>query len=213
MRNPRPSLPNRNTLYIGRSGSGKSQAFKQNPMLSAGSRLALWDPNEDHKCQGYPTMEGFVKALLRADYESKRRLTGFRVGYTGPDTLAAYLLWCKVTCSILDGRFITHLGVEELSTISPGTGKAPLPAAKMMNQIRKYGGIFHGTTQKPQEINKTYYDQCEHLWIGAQKTKRQIKIVSEEIGIDPGLIRQLTPLQFYHDDGRNVTLKRLRYVG
>lgn len=213
MRNPRPALPNRNSLYLGRSGSGKSQALKQNPIIMPGSRVALWDPNEDHPCQGYATMSAFIAALTEADRISKGRMCGFRIGYTGPDTMAAYLLWCKAVSAILDGRVFTHLIAEELSTVSSGTGKAPLPAVKLLNQCRKYGGIFHGTSQKPQEINKTYFDQCENLWIGAQKTLRQRRIVAEEIGVDPKEIGQLQPLQFYHDDGRTVTLKRLRYVG
>mgnify|MGYP001467148144 CR=1 FL=1 len=33
MRNPNTRLPNRNTLYLGRSGSGKSTALKHNPAI------------------------------------------------------------------------------------------------------------------------------------------------------------------------------------
>lgn len=215
MRNPRPTLPNRNTLYLARSGGGKSQALKQSPLLprSPLARVILWDPNEDHEAESYSRMSDFLRALGRADARSKGQRQGMRISYTGPDSVKAYLIWCQAVCEVLDGRLYTHLIAEELSTVSTGSGKAPLPATKMMNQVRKYGGIFHGTSQKPQEINKTYFEQCEHRFVGCQKTLRQKKLVAEEIGVTVQDVDALQPLDFFYDNGKTTEKRTIDYVG
>ena len=214
MRNPNPSLPNRNHLYLAKSGHGKSQALKQNPYLvKRGARVALWDPNNDHQCHGYDRIGDWVAAVKRAHLASLRTGCGFRIGYQGVDSHEAYAIWCKTVTAILDGNLDTVLLAEELSTVSKGTAKAPLPAAKLLNQCRKYGGIFLGTSPKPQEINKTYFDNCDHLVVGGQKTAAQRRKMAEEIGVTPEEIKGLAPLEFFYDDSQAVVRQRYRYVG
>lgn len=101
---------------------------------------------------------------------------------------------------VLDGKHKTFLIVEELSAVCETTAKASPNAAILLNEGRKYGLEFHGTSQKPQEIAKTYYDQCERRYVGRQKNTN-IKKMANDIGVSPEDVRQLQNLQFYYDNG------------
>lgn len=204
MRNPNTALPNKNTLYLARSGGGKSQALLQNKAIPAkGARVVLWDTNNDHKASHYSSMSAYLKALAAANNQYYKTGRGFRIAYDGNDTIENYNLWCQALMLILDGNHLTFAIVEELSALCTSAGKAPPIPAKMMNQGRKYGMIFHGTTQKPQEISKTYFDQCEITFCGRQKTMRQKKIIAEELGVTVDQITRLNELEFLYDDGKN----------
>ena len=102
---------------------------------------------------------------------------------------------------MLDGQYITHMIAEELSGVCPSAGKATDNAAILLNQSRKYGGVFHGVSQKPQEVAKTYFDQCGIKFIGQQKGAAMRRRMAADIGLTPEQIGELQPLQFYRDDG------------
>ncbi|MCG2581923.1 MAG: hypothetical protein KA296_13710 [Marinobacter sp.] len=210
MRNPNTRLPNRNTLYLGRSGSGKSTALKHNPAIPGrGAPVALWDPNEDHKARRYRRIGDFVKALIKADQVWRTQRRGYRIAYCGVNSQEAYNIWCKAVGEILDGRWLTYLIAEELADVSPHAGAAPPPAKKLLNQCRKYGGIFHGTSQKPTEISKTYYSGCDHRYIGVVKTLDEVKRMSAEIGLSRDEFNTLenideVQVQLWYDNSKTV---------
>lgn len=210
MRNPNTRLPNRNTLYLGRSGSGKSTALKHNPAIPGrGVPVALWDPNEDHQARRYRRIGDFVKALAKADQVWRSQRRGYRVAYCGVNSQEAYNIWCQAVSEILDGRWLTYLIAEELADVSPHAGAAPPPAKKLLNQCRKYGGIFHGTSQKPTEISKTYYSGCEIRYVGAVRSDDEVKRMAKELAITPAEFRTLENIegkqvQLWYDDGRDV---------
>lgn len=197
-RNPNTRWPNEHTLYLAASGGGKSQALYQNPDVpKRGARVVMWDPTPDQPGLHFTSMAKFIRAY-RAGIASGR---GFRVGFSGNASLENYLLWCEVVWHSLDGRYRTYALVEELSAVSPHAGKAPDEAALLLNQGRKYGLVWHGTTQKPQEISKTYYTETERKWIGRQKGLDNQRKRAAEIGVTQEQIRALENLQFYYDDG------------
>lgn len=205
--NPRPALPNKNTLYLARSGGGKSQALKQNPEIPrSGVRVILWDKSHDHKAHHYDNKRAFVRALI-AGLESGR---GFRIAYSGGFDIDDYEWFCGVVWHCLDGARLTWVVVEELSEVCASVSKASPAAAKLLNQGRKYGMRFHGTSQKPQEISKTYYDQCPVKWIGPQIGSNVAKF-SREIGCQVAEISALDDLDFLLWDGRDVKKKRIKY--
>lgn len=213
MRNPDTSLQNENTLYIAMSGGGKSQALLQNPAIpKSGARVVMWDTNNDHRGRHYSKIGDFVRALDRANRENWRTGAGFRIGYDGPDTLEAYDIFCHAVMAILDGRKKTFVIVEELSAVCTHAGKARPAPAKMLNQCRKYGGVFHGTTQKPTEISKTYYSQCPVKFIGQQETAADIKKVCADCGLQPADVAALQQLQFIKKHGQESEKIELNYI-
>ena len=212
--NPNTGHSNRHTLYLAATGGGKSQALAQNADIPAtGARVILWDPSGDHAGIHYAQKRDFLQALAVGIRENHQRGRGFRIAYAGPADPKEFEWFMEVCWSVLDGNTKTFVIAEELSAVCIGTGKATPTAAIFMNQARKYGGVFHGTSQKPQEVSKTYFDQCAIKYIGQQSGLAMRKRMADEIGITKEDIGRLKPLEFYrHDGSANLPdLIRLKY--
>ncbi len=194
--NPNPSLANRNTLYFGRSGAGKSQALKQNTEIpNRGARVVLYDPNEDHKAHRYRTKASFGKAVLRSIKSGQ----GFRIAYTGGFNEADHEWFCAFVWSVLDGNKITYMVDEELGSAGQRTGAAAPDHARIMNQGRKYGLRYHGVVQFPTELPKTVYRNCEVKICGVLDYDAA-KAVSREMGAPIESITQQKNLSFLVKD-------------
>lgn len=155
--NPNPALRNRNTLYMGTTGAGKSQALKQNKEVPhRGVRVLLYDPNEDHKAKRYRTKAQFAKVALAAVKSGR----GFRIAYTGGTDEEDHEFFCRFVWAILTGDKLTFVIDEELGGIGSRTGKAAPAHARILTQGRKYGMVYHGVVQDPAEVPKTVYKQC-----------------------------------------------------
>lgn len=209
--NQNTSWPNRNTLYLARSGGGKSQALAQNPEIpKSGARVLLWDLSHDHRGVHIDNRAAYVRAVKKGLESGK----GFRLAYSGPGGVDSFEWWCRVVWAALDGDHLTYVIVEELSAVCQSVAKATPAAAVLLNQMRKFGGVFHGTSQKPQEISKTFYDQCEVLHIGKQRGDL-VRKFSRELGIAEAEIENLKELEFWRVDpkknGGNPEKYRLTY--
>lgn len=209
--NQNTKWPNRNTLYLGRSGSGKSQALKQNPEIPrSGARLLLWDTSHDHKAFHIDSKKTYVREVKEALASGK----GFRLAYSGGVSPDDHEWWCEVVWAALDGNHKTYVINEELSAVCLSVAKAAPVAAKLLNQGRKYGMEFHGVTQKPQEISKTYYDQAEVFYIGQQRGDN-VRKCGKLLGLIDQKIEELQPLQFWRLDSTknngNPELVKLNY--
>lgn len=209
--NPNPSLPNRNTLYLGRSGSGKSQALLQRSGIpSRGARVLLLDPNHDHPCHRIPDKAQFARTVAAALKSGK----GFRLALDVPPSEEAIEFFARVVLASLDGKGpLTFVLIEEITLFARNPAQAPPNVAAMLNTGRKFGMVLHGTTQRPQNISKDFFEQCAIRWVGAQKTAGQRKKLAEEIGVTADQLAALRPLEFYHDkdDGSPPALVRLAY--
>lgn len=198
--NQNTKWPNCNTLYLGRSGSGKSQALKQNPKIPrSGARVLLWDPSHDHKAHHIDSKTAYAKAVREAIASGKP----FRLAFSGvKDAVKDHEWWCSVVWAALDGNHKTYVIDEELSASSVSTAKAEPEAARLLNQGRKYGMEFHGVAQVPTEIPKTYYNQAEVIYIGQQRGD-QLKKSASLLGFEKKEMEKLTslqPLQFWRLD-------------
>ncbi|MEN0037467.1 MAG: hypothetical protein AAGC78_10370 [Cellvibrio sp.] len=195
--NQNTKWPNRNTLYLGRSGSGKSQACKQNPEIPrSGARVLLWDLSHDHKAHHIDSKTTYANQVKEAIKSGKP----FRLAFSGGDgSIEDFEWWCSVVWVALDGNCETFVVVEELSAVCSSIGKASPNAAKLLNQGRKFGMRFHGITQKPQEISKTFYDQTEIFWIGQQRGDN-VKKCAKLLGLKEPEIEKLQSLEFWRLD-------------
>lgn len=197
--NPVDGHPNRHTLIIGCSGSGKSQFLVGGKLVPEGQgvRLIMWDDVGRLKGNYYRTRAGFLKALRAALVKGG----GFRIGYGGPQTPEEFEWWCSVCWAILDGKKTTYMVAEELAAVSPNAGRAPPMAGMLLNQSRKYGGIFIGTTQRPEEVSKTYFTQAGIKVIGQQNSPAMVRKAATWAGVTEQQIRDLQPLSFYRNEG------------
>lgn len=189
--NPDTSHPNKNALYIARSGGGKSQALGQS-LPPSKARVLLWDVSHDHRSTHIDDRASYARAVIAGLRSNK----GFRLAYSGGTSIEDFEWWCQVVWAALDGNYLTDVVVEELSAVCAGSGKASPHAAILLNQGRKYGLRFHGTTQKPQEIAKTFYDQCEILHIGKQRGDN-IRKFAKALDLPESEIANLNALEFW----------------
>jgi len=191
--NPNTSHKNNNCLYLAKSGAGKSQALGQNDTIpKSGARVLLWDISHDHKATHISDKGAYVRNVEKAINSGK----GFRLAFDGGTSVDDFEWWCRVVWAALDGDHLTYALVEELSAVCASVAKATPAAAVLLNQGRKYGMVFHGTTQKPQEISKTFYDQCEILVIGRQRGPN-VKKLAKELDHPIQMVADLKPLEFY----------------
>jgi hypothetical protein len=210
--NQNTKWPNRNTLYLGRSGSGKSQQCKQNAEIPrSGARVLLWDLSHDHKAfhiDSKVTFANQVKAALKSGKP-------FRLAFSGGDGSIEDFEWfCSVVWAALDGNHETFCIVEELSAVCGSVARASPNAAKLLNQGRKYGLRFHGVAQKSEDVSKTFYDQTEVFYIGAQRGDRAKKC-AKLLSLKPLQVELLENLEFWRLDpklnGGNPELIKIQY--
>lgn len=206
--NPNTSLPNRNSLYLACSGGGKSQALLQNRDIPPkGARVLLWDIDHDHRATRFESMAEYKRALIAALKSGK----GFRLAYSGADTVENFETFCSMVWAALDGRFLTHTIIEELADVSPSPSKATPQFGRLLRKGRKFGARLHITSQRGTEIAKTCYTQCPIKYIGQQEGA-DVARMAREAGVGPEQIRNLNALEFYRKEagpepGKLIKLK------
>ena len=191
-RNENPSLPNRNTFICGTSGTGKSNVTRQLVKKAKLSRLVGWDVDKDHPFRHRVYSISDLIDYLKLNGHKAR----FSVAYSGPVSQEAFELFCAAVFSILDGTKDTGVLCEEMADVS-NVGKAKPHLGTLMRRGRKFGMVFFGVSQKPQEVSSTVYDQCNYFYIGRLK-RLGAKRIYEETDLHPDAIRQLADLQFCH---------------
>jgi len=188
------------------TGSGKSQVLKQKGEVPAkGARVVLFDPSRDH-AKGtvyYDNRAAFARALKAANASG----AGFRIGYDGVRSVEIHEWWCKCVIAILDGKKTTYTITEELARVSLGAGVTTEAHGWLLNEGRKYGLIYHATSQFPARISKDVYDNAGIIYFGRQPPRLQ-KTFSNDFGLDYDELKALENLQFMRwDQGKIENLK------
>lgn len=207
--NPNTGHSNNNTLYLACSGGGKSQALMQNKNIpTRAARVLLWDIDHDHKAHRFESMKEFHRAVIAG----VRSGQGFRIAYSGADTLENFETFNRIAWAALDGNKKTFVIIEELADVSPSIGKALPEFGRLLRKGRKFGAELHLTTQRGAEIPKTAYTQCLTKYIGQQQG-RDVKTMAEVAGVSPAQITALRALEFYRNDSgpEPGALVRFRY--
>lgn len=215
-KNANTEHPAMHQLLVGCTGSGKSQLLKSGLVVPHGKdhRVIMYDDVGSLPGLYFHSRPTFLKALQRAD----ARGGGFRIGYAGRQDNDDHEWWCEVVWSVADGSKITYAVTEELAAVCETAGRASRNAGILMNQGRKYGVRHVGTTQRPEEISKTYYSASPIKWIGQQDTEAMVKKMSAQAAVTPAQILALQTLQFYKSERRAggaelVTIKFSRAKG
>lgn len=215
--NETPALPNRHTGYIASSGNGKSQALKQNSDIPRrGVRLIAWDPGRDHKhhCDSFEAhqWQAFVKAV-RAGIVSGR---GFRLAFVGGQTDWQFFeqQFCRLAWTMLDGRRLTYVIMEELAAVQPSPSVATQHCSLLFNQGRKFGAVNHWTCQRTAEIPKTALHNSENFYIGNPGkfcSKGNEEMLAQVAGCQKAELKQLQKLQFFKVTPTSSHLVQLKY--
>ncbi len=196
--NPNPSHKNQHTMYLGRTGSGKSEALRQNKHLPrSGVRCILWDLSHDHSkgTRYYSNKNQFIDAIKRGIKSGK----GFRIGWDGEGGSANHEWFCSVVRSVLDGRHLTYVINEELAACVKTSAKAASALQWLQNEGRKYGLVMHSVSQFPEEIPKTVYKNAARFFVGGQ-TGASIERFAKLLDCDESELKVLTPWEFFYYD-------------
>lgn len=211
-----PSLPNRHTGYIAKSGGGKSQVLKQNQDVPrSGVRMLTWDPNNDHgkHCRSYGAqqLDQFYSATIAGMKSGK----GFRLALRGEqnqDYFEKY--FCKLALACLDGQIPLYILIEEVAKVQRSSSQLSHNFSLLLDQSRKYGGIIHWTTQFPSQIPTDLMRGTEKYYIGnpgkfsTPEMEKRLALTAE---CKPADLKALKPLQFYVADSEKSVLKTVRY--
>ncbi|WP_406827722.1 hypothetical protein [Microbulbifer sp. ARAS458-1] len=200
-KNERTELPNRHTLYLAKSGLGKSQTLKRRGGLpKGGARVILWDNNRDHEAHREAKLSDFFRLLASAERSGK----GYRVAYTGEPSPAIFEQWARGVWSILDGRVPHYLVIEEYSDCCAGPNPInPMRYPyhrRLWTQSRKYGGIIHATSQRPQLISKDALGNAGDIYASAMDSAAARRVAAE-IDIDWRELRACQPGEFWYRNG------------
>ncbi len=166
-------------------------------MAESGQRILLWDPNQDHKAHRFESLVDFARAVGRAEKSGK----GFRLAYTGDPSPEYFEIWAAVLWEILDGNKPTYGVIEEYSDCCRGPG--PLSQRKdyahrrLWTQGRKYGGIIHATSQRPQLISKDALGNAGIIWASAMD-HAAAKRIGAEMDLHADLLRACKVGEFFY---------------
>ena len=199
-KNENTSLKNRHSLYLAKSGYGKSQTLiRKGGIPKSGARVVLWDNNRDHPAHQYSSLAEFMRALARADKSGR----GFRIAYTGDASPAAFEVWAHGVWEILDGNRETFALIEEYSDCCAGAGPLSQKTAfyhrRLWTQGRKYGGIIHSTSQRPQLISKDALGNAGVIWASTMDMSAA-KRVAAEMDLRPEDLRGCGVGEFFYRD-------------
>ena len=124
----------------------------------------------------------------------------FNIAYTGEPAPDLFEDWARAVWAILDGHKLTYIRVEEYSDgcANPGPiNRNQFPFhRRLWTQSRKYGGIIHATSQRPQMISKDALGNAGLIWASSMDLAGADS-VGREIDIKAAQLRELAPGQFY----------------
>lgn len=207
--NPRANLESQHHTLIGKTGSGKTQFLRQRSGIpEKGARVVLFDPSRDHAkgTHYFNQRADFARALSQADASGK----GFRIAYDGDRSPEVYEWWCKCCIAILDGRKMTYMLTEELAAVSKNANKALPHHQWLMNESRKYGGVYIATTQFPTMVSKAVYYNSRYVTIG-MLAPDLVPRYARNFGIPAAELAALKPLEFIQWSGAEWKKIKINY--
>lgn len=146
--------------------------MRRQSLIPSDGRVIKWDPNDDH-IPADPRDEARTDSLaeffryLAAAERSGRR--SYQVAFNGEPSPQVFEKFARGVWSVLDGRRMTYLLVEEYADCCPGAG--PLNPARdvfhrrLWIQGRKYGLVILTTSQRPQLVSKDSLSQAGQMWV------------------------------------------------
>ena len=221
------SLPNRNHLVIGISGSGKSTWTKQ--QVRKARRLLVWDPDGEYQVNRYSSKSAFLDAVMnsyrvpnfpigneisqtkeqptignRISYSTNPR---YRLGLSIDPTPANFEWFAQVCMTVAHARYPIVVVAEEIADVT-SVGKAGVSWGTLCRRGRKYGIQLYAITQRPAECDKTIYSQAAFKWLGYMDNETDQKRMAQLFGIDHKRVAGIQPLQYlYKQPGVNKELK------
>jgi hypothetical protein len=195
------SLPNRNHVVIGFSGSGKSTFIKQ--QTKRARRLLVWDPDEEYDVTHYRSRSAFGAALLASNGGP------IRAGLSVDATPAAFEWFCTKVLAVMSADRPYAVVVEEINDVTR-PGKAGDAWGKVCRRARKYGLQWFAATQRPQEMDKTTLTQGAFKWVGLLVDEDDMAYVARRCRLPLTDVQALKGFEYLYSTPSGRSKKRLR---
>lgn len=209
--NPNPSLPARHALFVGQTGSGKSQAMCQNPDIkkTGKRRVIIWDTHGEFRAKQVSTIHELCQHLYLL-----RGKNDFTIAYTGKATTTNFEAFCNAVYHSLDGSMLTYLFVDELASVCSSIAKDNSYSGNLLREGRKFGLIYNATCVSMAEIPKTFIRSMPLKYFAKMDYKPDVDRALEFLDISKDEYKSLpdnpknakgqaTKLHFWHkQDGK-----------
>ena len=186
------SLPNNNCIIVGTSGSGKSAfmrgELKKISKVQKVTRIIAWDPDEDYKIARVRDMKTFQKVCQKAGFGK------VRVALTVAPNEENFEMFAAIVFAMCHCKAPLVCIADEIADVTR-IAKASPHWGELCRKIRKYGGTLYALTQRPQECDKTIFNQVKFKWCGALGSHKSYKHMAEELDLKLVDIKQLENIE------------------
>lgn len=181
------TLPNQNIIIIGASGSGKS-SFLRKQVNFKQKRIIAWDPEEDYKLPRVRSMADFKKLCIKAGFGA------IRVAVTVEPTEENFELFAQLAFAIAHAKAPMMILCDEIADVTR-VSKASFHWGQLCRKVRKYGGTLCAITQRPQECDKTIFNQVRFKWCGALGSQASYKSMADEMDVPVAELKNLDNIE------------------
>ena len=188
-----PKLSNNNHIIVGASGSGKSAFLRKNIDFKQ-PRIVAWDPDEDFRLPRVRSLKTFISLAKKQGFGK------IRCALTIEPNEENFEQWAQVVFAICHAKAPITVLADEIADVTK-VAKASLHWGQLSRKIRKYGGKLYACTQRPEECDKTIFNQAHVKWVGALGSTAAYKKMAQEMDIP---LMQLKNLQ-------NIPQKQVEY--
>ena len=171
---------------IGATGSGKTQFIKRHPWYTKMPRVIAWDPEESYSgLNTYRTRRGFERKLRQVGFNALRARVVMN------PTPENFEWFCELIWSIGHQANPMMLICEELADVCQ-PGKAGYWWGQVLRKGRKYGIKIIGVSQRPQEVDKTFFNSCLVKWCGILGSANDRRYMAQVMDLT---VNELAPVQ------------------
>jgi hypothetical protein len=169
------SLPQCNILIVGASGSGKSSYLRQEVDFKQ-KRIIAWDPDEDFTLPRCRDLKTFTKLCKNAGFGP------IRVSLTIDPNEENFEVFAGLAFALCHAKAPMDILADEIADVTR-VGKASPNWGQLCRKVRKYGGRLLAATQRPQEADKTIFNQTKFKWCGALSSNAAYKFMATEMDV------------------------------
>lgn len=178
-----PKLSNNNHIIVGASGSGKSAFIRKNIDFKQ-NRIIAWDPDEDFRLPRVRSISVFAKLCQKQGFNK------IRCAVTVDPNEENFEKFSQLAFAICHAQAPITIIADEIADVTR-VAKASLHWGQLARKVRKYGGTLYACTQRPEECDKTIFNQAHVKWVGALGSTAAYKKMSQEMDIQLLQLRNL----------------------
>jgi len=170
-----PSLSLENIIIIGASGSGKSSFLREQIDFNQ-NRIIAWDPEEDYRLPRVRDLVTFKRVCAKAGFGK------IRVALTVDPNEENFEVFAGVVFALAHAKAKMTVLCDEIADVTR-VSKASPNWGQLCRKGRKYGVKLCAITQRPQECDKTIFNQVMYKWCGALGSMASYKSMSDEMDV------------------------------